>query len=540
MTAPTISTAREPVTPTPAWARVRERVRALPSPSERLVMVGLAAVVGLVAVLTVTPWPVGAFQDDAMYTVLAKSLAEGHGYRFLNLPGEPNATHYPPGYPLLLAALWKLWPRFPDNIVLFKFANAVLLAAAALGAFVFVRRRFRAPVTIAAGAAVIGTLSIVILLVTGVIMSEPLFLALLFPTLLLTEQAIESGRARDAVAAGASLGLVALVRTIGGVAIPAACLVLVLRGRWRSAFIVGAVAACFLAPWQWWVAAHQHEIAPVFVGKYGSYGGWLADGYRQGGVEFAIGVVRRNFLELEGMLSNYFLPIVTHWPRSILMACIAGFALLGTKRFYRNAPASLVFLGLYTLVIMLWPFEPARFVLAVWPLWPPLVGCGVLAAWGASRSKAWKLAGRPAIALVVLAFVAGSAWYNAVGYSRKWWVSVQRDAGQRAKPIVEWAASHTTPDDVISTEEDLIVYLYADRKTIPTATFTAAQRLRTFTDAEDLATVREIFAAYRPSWYLVGSPQGARTATTLATGPAPQLRYVGRTPHVLIYQRTKP
>ena len=78
----------------------RERLARVPMPSERLTHALLVVLVLVVAILTVAPWPVGAFQDDAMYTVLAKSLAEGKGYRFLNLPGEPNATHFPPGYPL--------------------------------------------------------------------------------------------------------------------------------------------------------------------------------------------------------------------------------------------------------------------------------------------------------------------------------------------------------------------------------------------------------------------------------------------------------
>jgi len=78
--------------------------------SERMVVTSFAVLVALVAVLSVTPWPVGAFHDDAMYTVLARSLTEGHGYRFLNLLGEPNVTHVPPGYPLVLALLWMVAP----------------------------------------------------------------------------------------------------------------------------------------------------------------------------------------------------------------------------------------------------------------------------------------------------------------------------------------------------------------------------------------------------------------------------------------------
>ena len=40
--------------------------------------------------------------------ILARALAEGDGYRFTQMPGAPRATHYPPGYPLFLAALWTI------------------------------------------------------------------------------------------------------------------------------------------------------------------------------------------------------------------------------------------------------------------------------------------------------------------------------------------------------------------------------------------------------------------------------------------------
>ena len=99
--------------------------------SEKLVPVVVVIVVLLTAILSVTPWPVGAYEDDAIYTLLAKALASGEGYRMINLPGTPAATHYPPGYPFLLSLLWRVWPEFPDNVVVFKFANAVLLAAGA-------------------------------------------------------------------------------------------------------------------------------------------------------------------------------------------------------------------------------------------------------------------------------------------------------------------------------------------------------------------------------------------------------------------------
>src|SRR5262245_65579762 len=109
--------------------------------AEFWVPVLLALVAFVYAVSAIEPLPVGVFQDDGMYVVLAKSLATGEGYRYLNLPGAPNATHFPPLYPAFLALLWKVGPAFPGNIVLFKFANAVLTAIAAALTFLFARRR---------------------------------------------------------------------------------------------------------------------------------------------------------------------------------------------------------------------------------------------------------------------------------------------------------------------------------------------------------------------------------------------------------------
>ena len=519
-----------------------DRLRQLPVPPDRMIHVVLPVVVALVAILTITPWPVGAFQDDAMYTVLAKSLAEGRGFRFLNLPGEPNATHFPPGYPLVLALVWRLWPSFPDNIVAFKFLNAFFLGAAASGAYVFARRRFATPVPGALAIALIGTLSIVVLLVTGVVMSEPMFLAMLFPSLLAAERAVDTGKGRDALVAGLWLGALSMVRTLGVFAVPALGLILLFRRQLGAAVAAGLGAALFLVPWQLWVGAHQAEIAPVLVGKFGSYGSWLVDGYREGGVEFAQRVLLKNVDELVGMLSYYFLPVQALWPRAVVLGAVLGFALLGTGRFRRNAPVTLGFLALYTVVIMLWPFEPARFTLALWPLWPLLVGCGVLAAWRLLQGAAApvRLAGQVVVVLLVAAFVGGSVRYNWTGYTRKWWVTAQRDAGKRAKPIVEWAARYTDSTTVLSTEDDLIVYLYANRKSVPTSTFLPSQRVRNLTDPEDVQVVRDIFTSYQPSWFLIGSQQGFRTAGTLAAGPNPLLRYVGRTPDVLIYQRQTP
>lgn len=505
--------------------------------SEKLVVLVLFAAVAAVAVLTITPWPVGAFQDDAMYTVLAKSLAEGHGFRFINLPGSPNATHFPPGYPAFLALLWKIWPQFPENVTVFKFANAAMLGLAACGSFIFSRRLFDAPIWISLLLALSGTLSIVVLLVTGVVMSEPMFLALLFVGLLVAERAAKDGRISDAVLAGALCGTLGLVRTIGTVSLAALFLILAWRRLWRPAMAAAATGTAFMAPWQIWVKLHSGEIASSLSGKYGSYSGWALDGYAEGGVRFALEVLRKNIVDTGGMLGNYFLPVVPTLPRLLTATILLGIVLMGTKRYYRNAPVSLVFVGLYMLVVMFWPFEPARFLVGIWPLLPLLIGCGALSLWRLLSSKRRSVVWRSILSLVFAAMAGGSVFYNYYGFTHKWWTSVQRDAGVRAKPTVEWAVRYTKPSDILSTEDDLIIYLYSGRRAVPTTPYYSIEYTRPTNYEQALKGVLDLFSDYDPDWYIVGSAKGVQIADALALPPHSMLRYTGRTSHMAMYRR---
>ena len=54
--------------------------RASPGRYERFVPLVLVVVVLVAAIVSITPWPVGAYEDDAIYTLLAKSLASGDGH----------------------------------------------------------------------------------------------------------------------------------------------------------------------------------------------------------------------------------------------------------------------------------------------------------------------------------------------------------------------------------------------------------------------------------------------------------------------------
>jgi hypothetical protein len=499
--------------------------------AERLIPVAIAAIVLAVAVSTVSPWPVGAFEDDAIYTVLGKSLAEGHGYRLLNLPDAPNATHFPPGYPALLAVLWRAWPNFPDNLVLFKFANALLLALAAAGTYAFAVRRLAFTKAASAVTSLTATLSVVILLLTGMVLSEPLFLALLAPTLFVAEKAVDTGRSRTAFVAGVLLGVLALVRTLGLFAIPGAVVLLVWRRRYAAAAALTLGAALLVVPWQVWVALHQQEIPAIIAGKYGSYSGWVAQGYIAGGFDFVWRVIARNASDLFRVISYFHAPIDTLWPRVLAFATISGLLVVGARSLTRRAPVTIWFAVLYVAVVMLWPFEPNRFLLGLWPILAmcAALGVGTLLRWRPTHGLMRGVRYGCIVACVGLAV--GYASYNVRGYSNSWWLSVQRRGGERLKPIVEWVAHNAAMDDVIATDHDPAVYLYTGRRAIPTSTWMVRERVQPLTAEEDVAAVRVLLTQLQPRYYVPTSVVGLRTATALAKASPPVLRYIGATPN---------
>ena len=203
----------------------------------------VAAIALVIAIAAIPNWPAGVFQDDGIYVILGKALASGEGYRYLNLPGAPYATHYPPGYPLFLAALWKLAPEFPQNVAVFTFANAGLLALAAFGAFGFARNRLGLSALGAGAVAVAGTVSVPVLIFGVFVLSEPLFLALLLLVLPYAERQADEGTWREALFVGLAGGALAMVRSTGMFVVPAFALVLLLRRRIRTLRSAPSLAA---------------------------------------------------------------------------------------------------------------------------------------------------------------------------------------------------------------------------------------------------------------------------------------------------------
>ena len=459
----------------------------------------------LLAGFAIGPWPVGVFFDDGVYAILAKALAEGKGFRYLHIPGEPGATHYPPGYPALLALLWKAWPSFPDNVVLMKAANAVLLAAASWGAVRFGMARYRLAAPLSAATVILFTAAVPVLVFTVVLFSEPLFLALLFPTLLVAERAAEEGRVRDAALAGLLIGVLVLVRTVGFVILPPLVLLLLVRRRWAAAVAAGGIAVLLVLPWQLWSSAHAGDLPPVLQGNYGPYLEWVIEGWRTNGAGFALRTVLKNLDTTGDTLRVLFVPKVLGFASVAVVATVVASLAAGLWRTWRLAPVTGGFLLGYLAIVFLWPYAPFRFLWGVWVLLGLTAVLGAAWMWPRRGERRALLGGRVAFAALALVAVVGNVAYNARGLAKGWWESAQRAEARNAMPGIRWVAANAQPGDVVASDYGPMMWLYTGRRALPTGSFTAEEYLVPQTPERAAADGRVVLSTYGVRWLVVAS-----------------------------------
>lgn len=500
----------------------------------------IAALITLaVALACVDAVPVGGYYDDAMYVILAKSLATGHGLRWLNLPGAPAATHFPPGYPAVLALLWLFMPSFPANVIAFKIANACFLAVIAVAMAVFARRRLELSPASSAALAVASTVSIPMFMFSTQVMSEPLFLAMLLPILLVAED-IAGWDASPAigrvVALGVAVGLLALVRTQAIAVAAAVGLMLLARRRYLAGAMFGIAAIAVLVPWQLWVRAHLGSVPPTLGGNYETYFAWIGKGFRQAGPS----LVGHTLAATAGETGSMFVNVAAALPdtpiRIATILTLAVFGAVGTWRLWIQARVTTVFLAAYMAMVLLWPGPPTRFIAGVWPLIVAVLVIGALA------SFQW----RPTVSIgrltrvLALAGAAGVAYgyvqFTVLGFQRETWAALARHNADAARPLILWARRNMRPDAVIATELEPMVYLYADRRAIPAANFTVRDYFRPPTSNESAEDLRAILASYRVDAVAVMAPNSLRTALdSMAMERQPEMVLRDSVPNGLIY-----
>lgn len=412
---------------------------------------------------------VGMFHDDGIYAVTAKSLASGRGYRIVSLPTEIAQTKYPILFPALLAVVWKLSPRFPENLFWLKLVPFIFTLA--WGALAY--RLFREE-TGSAGAAMTltGWMAVApwVLFLGTALLSETLFAALMTGALVLLGRLERAEGGRATVAGVALLSSAAfLTRTVGITLIVVGGLVLSMRGRWKQAAAFALICAALCGPWIWW-QAQQHSAALDHEPYYSraNYGSWnillrfTPAEKAQILWQNAVGALLAP-AALVGVPATGGGPILALFLGALI---VAGFA----ARLARRWAALEIFVLLYGAVVLSWAWPPVRFVA---PLLPVLL---LYAYRGAQGACAWLRLGaretRVALALLALPFLLQGGWslrgtaLTAAGTGAVRMPGVPQDEWKETMRMFDWIERNASPDAVLIGNLDPVLYLYTGRKSV--------------------------------------------------------------------------
>jgi hypothetical protein len=195
----------------------------------------------------------GELHDDSIYYVSAKTLASGEGYKLADLPGEPPETKFPPLYPLILSAAWKIDPAFPHNLRTAGWISWLAFPAVlALLMMYYPRMGFSGAFTWLMLAVL--AINPFLLVFSSRLISEIWFTAFLLLSLVLTE---EDGGLGSAVVAGVIGGLAYLTRSAGIVLLASGPPFYWLRGKRRYALAYVAAMLPFVIGWTLWSRANM-------------------------------------------------------------------------------------------------------------------------------------------------------------------------------------------------------------------------------------------------------------------------------------------
>jgi len=309
----------------------------------------------------------GVLQDDGMYLIDAKAIAQGVGYRILSLPAQPYDTRYPPLYPLLLSLAWRVIPSYPANLAMAVMLSWLCLPAVLLLAYWWcVRHRFPLPITwLTVG---LFALNPYVLFFVSNLGSEMLFMVFLLAAMLVAERRGQTGW-RGPLLAGLLAGAAYLTRTSGIALLPAAVAYYCWKKAVRQAlwFTLGMLPA--VAGWALWSRFHAAPGQDVVTLCYTNYLGYY---FKNVGWDNIAHVISRNAGALLEAMGSLIFPQLTQGLLEKLLLWPLGVAtIFGTVRMLKRGYGELyaLFACISLGMLLVWHYEPnQRFILPMAPL----------------------------------------------------------------------------------------------------------------------------------------------------------------------------
>jgi hypothetical protein len=436
--------------------------------------------------------------DGAGYAMLAEALATGQGYRDIALPQPTRHTHFPPGYPAILALVWKLTGNSVAAAHLFSCACTV---AASVLAWLWFRWLYPRRVAFILGLAL--AVNWTWARNGGAILSEPLFFLLGQLTLLVLVRAERRGGVASGVMLGAVLAACALTRHVGIALAGALGIDLVLRRRWSTVAAAALTWAASLIPWAAWlaVASTPTQVSLLALNEERLAGriAGLAVFYLQRLPDQLTGPI----VEIGTVFQDRALVAAAVNAWAVLATGVLALGLVRTLRSRRRRPVGLTALATLA-VLLVWPFtEAGRFLV-------PLVPCllvGAVESLGVFIARGKFRRSRVAAALAILALSLPYAAYAIVAGRAE----AQRRTYRDFDMACAWIAGQTTKPGPILARHPAEVFWQTGRRSLAAS-------------SDDPERIDELIDRFRVAYILIDEDRYVRTQVS------PLLHYVARRP----------
>jgi hypothetical protein len=446
----------------------------------------------------------GRYADDALYFSCAQALAQHHAYILPSFPGRPLRPQVPILYPLLLSGVWRLDPRFPENLVWAirlteGFGCVVLLCAFFL--FRCIAGMGRVPSLILTALCAFHP---VLLRLSGLSLSDVPFAAMFLLTVLIAHFALSPGKSCALVATlGIVVALSSSLRTLG-YAVGIGLLAYILYRREYRRALVYSFSGVITISFSLFLAAHytppavraggsplsgtgsQWERLVVFHTEYIRFH-WIM-GIPTVGAFFTM--VKENCLQLVSS-PGPFLAGAFDRRSWLLTAGMSAIVLSGVVRQLRRTEwrASAFMAVPYLLVVILWPFPiMERFLLPFLPLFlvATVLESKRLLSLAKTNFRPPASLGKRILAVGICAVLAGYVAFAGWSYFFQGRRELSEAAAAQQKTLEQkreaysWIREHTPADAKIVAYDDLLLFLYTQRQALrPIAILPAAAYSKT-------------------------------------------------------------
>jgi hypothetical protein len=414
------------------------------------------------------PIPAGVWHDDGVYVLIGKALAAGEGLTYAGVPGSPPAVKFPPGYPMVLAALWALFGSIGPVTLAAEVLNLMLLSTAGALLALALHKGAGLGRGVAVAASGLAFASADVWRPALVPLSEPMFIALVAAAMAMWPGARRPHDKRSLAWLTVFLVAAVLTRSAGIAVVAGFAVSMALARGVRAASVLSLPPVMTMMGWSVFAAGRASRIPEGLDDVLGPYGGWLADQVAGSPVAFVVGVPAHGF-EVVRRVAALLLPGLDGWTLAVAAAPVLALAVFGGVTLARRFPP-LIWVSLaYVGMLLVWPFVDRRLVA---PLHPWVVSAVVVGIVELVRDHRPRSVRRTVGALAFL-WVGAYAVVTGGRAGRGWAVAGYELRAGRLAAAVETLQQTAPPEAVVGAPEFwAAIHLHGGWRTIPSALFT--------------------------------------------------------------------